>query len=89
MLLGSHQLFGTPCPLSTLALSCDFYKTINGIPILYIISQKTDTPAKIPFNISPWLIPILEKYNYSSPKMSIQKFNAVIKDIFHKAKTDG
>ncbi len=34
----------------------NFYKTINGIPILSIISQKTDTPAKIPLNIFSWLI---------------------------------
>ncbi|MCB0631225.1 MAG: tyrosine-type recombinase/integrase [Lewinella sp.] len=64
----------------------NFYKTINGIPILSIISQKTDTPAKIPLNIFPWLIPILEKHDYTSPKMSMQKFNVTIKDICHKAK---
>lgn len=64
----------------------NFYKTINNIPILSIISQKTDTPAKIPLNIFPWLIPILEKHEYTSPKMSMQKFNVVIKDICKKAK---
>lgn len=68
--------------------SDNFYKTFNGIPILSIISQKTDTPAKIPLNIFPWLIPILEKYDYTSPKMSMQKFNVVIKDICQKAKLD-
>lgn len=66
----------------------NFYKTFNGIPILSIISQKTDTPAKIPLNIFPWLVPILEKYEYTSPKMSMQKFNVVIKDICQKAKLD-
>ncbi|MCB0633026.1 MAG: tyrosine-type recombinase/integrase [Saprospiraceae bacterium] len=66
----------------------NFYKTINGIPILSLISQKTDTPAKIPLNIFPWLIPILEKHDYTSPKMSMQKFNLVIKDICKKAKLD-
>lgn len=66
----------------------NFYKTINNIPILSIISQKTDTPAKIPLNIFPWLIPILEKHGYNSPKMSMQKFNVVIKDICKKAKLD-
>lgn len=66
----------------------NFYKTLNNIPILSIISQKTDTPAKIPLNIFPWLTPILEKHNYSSPKMSMQKFNVVIKDICKKAKLE-
>ncbi|MEL7118250.1 MAG: phage integrase SAM-like domain-containing protein [Bacteroidota bacterium] len=64
----------------------NFYRTINNIPILSIISQKTDTPAKIPLNIFPWLIPVLEKYDYASPQISMQKFNVVIKDICHKAK---
>lgn len=64
----------------------NFYKTINNIPILSLISQKTDTPAKIPLNIFPWLIPILEKHEYTSPKMSMQKFNVFIKDICKKAK---
>ncbi len=66
----------------------NFYKTINNVPILSLISQKTDTPAKIPLNIFPWLIPILEKHEYSSPKMSMQKFNETIKDICKKAKLD-
>jgi integrase len=66
----------------------DFYKTINGIPIVSVISQKTHTPAKIPLNIFPWLIPVLEKYGYQSPKMSMQKFNEWIKDICKKAKFD-
>lgn len=64
----------------------NFYKTVNGIPILSLISQKTDTPAKVPLNLFPWLVPILEKYNYASPKVSMQKFNVHIKDICHKAK---
>lgn len=66
----------------------DFYKTINGVPILSVISQKTHTPAKIPLNIFPWLIPVLEKHAYQSPKMSMQKFNEWIKDICKKAKFD-
>ena len=64
----------------------NFYKTVNGIPILSLISQKTDTPAKIPLNIFPWLVPVLEKHSYTSPKVSMQKFNVYIKDICHKAK---
>ena len=64
----------------------NFYVTINNIPILSLISQKTETPAKVPLNIFPWLIPILEKHNYSSPKMSMQKFNVTIKEICKKAK---
>lgn len=63
----------------------NFYKTTNGIPILSIISQKTDTPAKIPLTIFSWLIPTLEKYNYQSPKIAMQNFNDVIKEICQKA----
>lgn len=66
----------------------NFYVTINNVPILSLISQKTDTPAKVPLNIFPWLIPVLEKRGYASPKMSMQKFNAVIKDICKKAELD-
>jgi site-specific recombinase XerD len=63
----------------------NFYKTSGGVPLLSVISQKTDTPAKIPLNIFPWLIPVLEKHDYSAPKMSMQKFNETIKDICKKA----
>ena len=66
----------------------NFYKTINNIPILSLISQKTDTPSKIPLNIFPWLIPILEKHDYTSPKMSMQKFNETIKVICKKTTLD-
>lgn len=64
----------------------NFYKTVNKIPILSMISQKTETPAKVPLNIFPWLIPTLEKHDYTSPQMSMQKFNVTIKDICKKAK---
>lgn len=59
----------------------NFYRTINNIPILSVISTKTDTPAKIPLNIFPWLLPILEKHDYTTPKMSMQKFNDGIKAV--------
>ena len=59
----------------------NFYRTINNIPLLSIISTKTDTPAKIPLNIFPWLIPTLEKHNYTTPKMPLQKFNEGIKEL--------
>ncbi|MEO0727194.1 MAG: phage integrase SAM-like domain-containing protein [Bacteroidota bacterium] len=57
----------------------DFYTTLSGIPILSIISTKTETPTKIPLNIFPWLIPVLERHGYSTPKMSMQKFNSGLK----------
>lgn len=66
----------------------DFYTTINGIQILSIISQKTDTPANVPLNIFPWLIPVLEKYDYASPALSMQKFNEGIKEVCKKAGFD-
>ena len=65
-----------------------FYKTINNIPILSLISTKTDTPAKIPLNLFPWLIPALEKHDYHTPKMSMQKFNQGIKIVCEKAGFD-
>lgn len=59
----------------------NFYHTLNGTPILSVISQKTDIPAKIPLNIFPWLIPVLERHEYCSPKVSMQKFNYCIKEL--------
>jgi integrase len=58
-----------------------FYKTINNITILSIIAQKTAIPAKIPLNIFPWLIPVLERNEYRSPELSMQTFNEEIKEI--------
>ena len=66
----------------------NFYRTLNGIPLLSIISQKTEIPAKIPLNIFPWLIPTLERYEYHSPKLSMQKFNVAIKEICKAAGID-
>ena len=59
----------------------DFYTTIQGVPIVSVVSQKTHIPAKIPLNIFPWLMPILEKHNFSSPDISMQNLNEWIKDI--------
>lgn len=59
----------------------NFFKTINNIPVISIISQKTATPTTVPLNIFPWLIPILEKHKYESPKVSMQKLNLHIKEI--------
>ena len=66
----------------------NFYQTMSGIPILSLISTKTDTPTKVPLNIFPWLIPILEKHDYSTPKMSMQKFNNGIKELIKLAGFD-
>lgn len=62
-----------------------FYKTTNNVPILSIIAQKTDIPAKVPINIFPWLLPLLEEYNYTSPKLSMQKLNEGLKILGKKA----
>jgi len=67
----------------------NFYRTLDGTPLLSIISQKTATPAKIPLNIFPWLIPTLEKHNYASPQVSMQKLNVIIKELCQKAGIDG
>jgi len=66
----------------------NFYRTLNGTPLLSVISQKTEVPAKVPLNIFPWLIPTLEKYGYYSPNISMQKFNQVIKQICKNAGID-
>ena len=65
-----------------------FYKTINNVPILSLISKKTETPAKIPLNLFPWLIPVLEKRDYQTPKMHMQHFNDAIKKICEQAGFD-
>jgi len=67
----------------------NFYRTLDGTPLLSIISQKTATPAKIPLNIFPWLIPTLEKYDYTSPQVSMQKLNVIIKELCKEAGIDG
>ena len=66
----------------------NFSKTNNGTFILSIIAQKTDIPAKVPLNIFPWLIPVLEENGYTSPKMPMQKLNDGIKELGERAKFD-
>jgi len=63
----------------------NFYRTTSGVPILSVIAQKTDIPAKIPLNIFPWLLPILEEYGYTAPKISMQKFNEGLKPLCKSA----
>ena len=65
-----------------------FYRTLNDVPLLSIISQKTGTPAKIPLNVFPWLIPLLEEYEYHAPKLSMQKFNQGLKILCEQAGFD-
>ncbi len=62
-----------------------FYRTMSGIPLLSLISKKTATPVKVPLNIFPWLLPTLEKYEYTSPKLSMQKFNEGLKVLSQQA----
>ena len=66
----------------------DFHTTIKGVPILSIISQKTAIPTKVPLNIFPWVLPLLEKYNYTSPSLNLQVFNDHIKEICKEADID-
>ena len=65
-----------------------FYHTTKGVPILSLISQKTDIPAKVPLNIFPWLIPVLEEHDYTSPSLSMQKLNEGLKILCQKAGLD-
>lgn len=59
----------------------NFYTTAKGVPLLSIISQKTHVPTKVPLNLFPWLIPVLEEYEYTSPTTYNQKLNEDIKEI--------
>ena len=65
-----------------------FYHTSKGVPILSLIAKKTDIPAKVPLNIFPWLLPVLEEYQYTSPKLSMQKLNEGLKVLCQKAGFD-
>ena len=65
-----------------------FSFSFHGVPLVSVISEKTDTLAKIPLNIFPWLIPVLEKHGYATPVMSMQKFNEGIKVLAEKAGFD-
>ncbi len=65
-----------------------FYQTVKGTPILSLIAQKTDISAKVPLNIFPWLLPLLEEYEYTSPKLSMQKMNDGLKILGEKAGFD-
>ena len=65
-----------------------FYTTAKGVPLLSLISQKTATPATIPLTIFPWLIPVLEEYEYNAPVLSMQKFNDGLKALCKLAEID-
>ena len=56
----------------------DFTTTSKGTPILSLRAAKTDIRVSIPF-IWKHLKDILEKYDYSLPRVSEQKFNQNIK----------
>lgn len=82
--VGSGQRFGDFSQITPK----DFYTTTNGVKLLSVISQKTGTPAKIPLNFFPWLIPVLEEYDYHAPKLSMQKFNDGLKTLCERAGFD-
>lgn len=52
---------------------------VNGVLLVEVKTQKTDTFVSIPVN--PVLKVILEKYNYSPPTIPSQKINECIKEI--------
>ena len=58
-----------------------FYRALKGATILSVISTKTDTPVKVPVNLFPWLLSVLERNDYATPKMSMQKFNDGLKQL--------
>lgn len=65
-----------------------FYRTLKSVTILSVISTKTDTPVKVPVNLFPWLITVLERNDYATPKMSMQKFNDGLKQLCELAGFD-
>lgn len=65
-----------------------FYTSGKGVPLLSLISQKTATRATIPLTIFPWLVPVLEEYDYTVPAISMQKFNEGLKSLCKAAEVD-
>jgi len=61
----------------------DHVRLIGTNPILDILTGKTEKRVIIP--IHPFLMAILEKYNYELPKITNQKFNAYIKEVCKEA----
>ncbi|WP_367389048.1 tyrosine-type recombinase/integrase [Lewinella sp. LCG006] len=61
--------------------SDNFYETLSGVMLLSLISKKTATPSKVPLNIFPWLIPVLRRNRFQTPRISMQKFNEGVKDL--------
>ncbi|MBR4758361.1 MAG: integrase catalytic domain-containing protein, partial [Bacteroidaceae bacterium] len=62
----------------------DFSTSPKGYPILIVRTAKTGTRTVIPFLWSH-LKDILERYNYTMPKVSEQKFNKYVKEVCHLA----
>ena len=65
-----------------------FFESGSGIKMLKIISTKTSTPTIVPLNIFGFLLPILEKHGFRTPKMSQQKFNNGLKKLAKLARFD-
>lgn len=65
-----------------------FFESRSGIKMLKIISVKTGTPTIVPLNIFGFLLPILEKHGFRTPKMSQQKFNNGLKKLAELAGFD-
>lgn len=61
--------------------------TPKGTKIFSFKQQKTGTQVAIPIS-DPWLINLLEKYDYNPPKMSDAKINIYIKEACKKAELD-
>lgn len=62
------------------------FATPDGEPMLRVMAEKTRKYTAIP--LFPELAQILEKYNYSLPTISSQKFNAYIKEVVQIAFAD-
>jgi len=52
----------------------------NGTKMVKFKQQKTGTTVSIPL-VDPWLVSILEKYNYELPNMPDSKVNKYIKEV--------
>jgi|GEM_PF-1060214 len=67
----------------------DHFRTSpKGVPLLEIFQRKTGTRVVVPLNIFPWLVPTLQKYDYTSPALPSQKLNELVKQICQEAGID-
>lgn len=71
--------------LNNLANHLFLNRSINGQDYVIYTGRQQKTDNKIEFAIHPMAIEMLEKYDYSMPKLSLKEFNEVLKRVAFKA----